>query len=31
MIVVDSNVLTYLYLPCEYTAAAEQLLERDPE
>lgn len=31
MIVVDSNVLAYLYLPCEYTAAAEQLLEGDPE
>lgn len=31
MIVVDSNVLAYLYLPCEYTAAAEALLERDPE
>ncbi|MBD2232276.1 type II toxin-antitoxin system VapC family toxin [Phormidium tenue] len=31
MIVVDSNVLAYLYLPCEYTAAAEQLLERDSE
>jgi predicted nucleic acid-binding protein len=31
VIVVDSNVLAYLYLPCEYTAAAEALLERDPE
>ena len=31
MIVVDSNVLAYLYLPCEYTAAAEQLLESNPE
>lgn len=31
MIVVDSNVLAYLYLPCEHTAAAEALLERDPE
>jgi len=31
MIVVDSNVLAYLYLPCEYTAAAEALLERDSE
>jgi predicted nucleic acid-binding protein len=31
MIVVDSNVLAYLYLPCEYTAAAEALLERDAE
>lgn len=31
MIVVDSNVLAYLYLPCEHTAAAEALLERDPD
>lgn len=31
MIVVDSNVLIYLYLPTEYTANAEALLERDPE
>ena len=31
MIVVDSNVLVYLYLPGEYTADAEALLERDPE
>ncbi len=31
MIVVDSNVLAYLYLPSEYTADAEALLERDPE
>ena len=31
MIVVDSNVLVYLYLPSEYTANAEALLERDPE
>jgi predicted nucleic acid-binding protein len=27
MIVVDSNVLAYLYLPGEYTSAAEALLE----
>jgi predicted nucleic acid-binding protein len=27
MIVVDSNVVAYLYLPGEYTAAAEALLE----
>lgn len=31
MIVVDSNVLAYLYLPGEYTAAAERLLERRPD
>ncbi len=31
MIVVDSNVLAYLYLPGEHTAAAEHLLERDPD
>lgn len=31
MIVVDSNVLAYLYLPSEHTAAAEALFERDPD
>ena len=31
MIVVDSNVLAYLYLPGDYTADAEALFERDPE
>ncbi len=31
MIVVDSNVLAYLYLPGEYTAAAEALLESDAD
>jgi predicted nucleic acid-binding protein len=31
MIVVDSNVVAYLYLPGEYTAAAEALLEHEPE
>lgn len=30
MIVVDSNVVAYLYLPGEHTAKAEALLERDP-
>ena len=31
MIVVDSNVLAYLYLPAEHTPAAEALLELDPD
>jgi predicted nucleic acid-binding protein len=31
VIVVDSNVLLYLYLPGEYTANAEALLKQDPE
>lgn len=31
MIVVDSNVLAYLYLPGEYTAAAGALLEQDSD
>lgn len=31
MIVVDTNVLTYLYLPTEFTTHAEALLEHDPE
>jgi predicted nucleic acid-binding protein len=31
MIVVDTNVLVYLYLPGENTADAEALLESDPE
>jgi predicted nucleic acid-binding protein len=31
VIVVDTNVLAYLYLPGEYTAAAEALLQREPE
>lgn len=31
MIVVDSNVLAYLYLPTEYTQLAEELLSHDPD
>ncbi len=31
MIVVDSNILAYLYLPAEYTEAAEALFETDPD
>jgi predicted nucleic acid-binding protein len=31
MIVVDSNVLAYLYLPGDYTVHAEKLLEQDPD
>jgi len=31
VIVVDTNVLAYLYLPGEYTAQAEALLQRDPD
>ena len=31
MIVVDTNILAYLYLPGEHTAIAEALLEHDPE
>ena len=31
MIVVDTNIVAYLYLPGEHTAAVERLLERDPE
>ncbi len=30
MIVVDTNVLIYLYLPTKYTPHAEKLLENDP-
>ena len=30
MIVVDTNVLIYLYLPTKYTPHAEKLLEKDP-
>lgn len=31
MIVVDSNILAYLYLPGQHSAAAERLLRRDPD
>ena len=31
MIVVDTNVIAYLYLPTSYTADAERLLGSDPE
>ena len=31
MIVVDTNVVAFLYLPGEHTAKAEALLARDPE
>lgn len=31
MIVADSNVLAYLYLPGEYTAVAEALMDHDPD
>lgn len=31
MIVVDSNVLAYFYLPGDFTAEAQALFERDPD
>lgn len=31
MIVVDTNVVAYLYLPTKHTPLAENLLRRDPE
>lgn len=31
MIVVDSNVVAYLYLPSEFTADAERLLKKDAQ
>lgn len=31
MIVVDTNVIAYLYLPTAYTPQAEALLQRDPD
>ena len=30
MIVVDTNIITYLYLPTKYTELAETLLSKDP-
>lgn len=31
MIVVDTNIIAYLYLPTDFTGHAERLLECDPE
>jgi predicted nucleic acid-binding protein len=31
MIVVDTNVVAYLYLPNEFTALAEELLRKEPD
>jgi len=31
LIVVDTNIVAYLYLPGEHTARAEALLEREPD
>ena len=31
MIVVDTNIVAYLLLPCEYSAEADALFKRDPE
>lgn len=31
MIVVDANILAYLYLPTEFTPLAERLLEHEPD
>jgi predicted nucleic acid-binding protein len=31
LIVADTNILAYLYLPCEHTALIEQLLRQEPE
>jgi len=30
VIVVDTNVIAYLFMPCEFTARAETLFRRDP-
>jgi len=31
VIVVDTNAIAYLYLPCEFTGAAEALLQAEPD
>jgi predicted nucleic acid-binding protein len=31
VIVVDTNVIAYLFIPCELTARAESLFRRDPD
>jgi predicted nucleic acid-binding protein len=31
VIVVDTNVIAYLFIPCEFTALAEKLFRRDPD
>lgn len=31
MIVVDTNIVAYLYLPCQLTAASEALLQDEPD
>lgn len=31
MIVVDTNIISYLYLPTEYSILAEQLLNQEPQ
>jgi predicted nucleic acid-binding protein len=31
VIVVDTNVIAYLFIPCELTAGAESLFSRDPD
>ena len=31
MIVVDTNIISYLYLPTKYTELAEQLLQKQPQ
>lgn len=31
MIVVDTNIISYLYLPTKYTELAEQLMKKEPQ